>query len=99
MELKCFLSEASTELMQEALEEMRQWHYDAVNSVVLLSSLVVTEESYFKDYLIGEDVAEDEITDVISLNFSLKNASLKKGKEDKKGSKEEDKKSKSKINS
>ena len=90
MKIECYLSEASVELINDAMEQMREWHFDAVNSITLISALMDCPDAQIKEYLINEDVEEDEIMDAVSMCFSAKVTELKL---DKKGDKkEEDKK-------
>ncbi len=93
MELKCFLSEASVDVIQDALEQMRSWHFDGLNSITLISALVDSPDAQIKPYLESEGVDEMEIMDTVSMNFSTKVAELKKTKK-KEGESAEKKKDK-----
>ena len=76
MKKKIVLSQEARKLMEDALEEVKVWHYDSVNSPVLISCLINYDKAMLVDYLHGF-VEDEEIDRVLTLMISERNTNLR----------------------
>ena len=69
MSLKIILSKQSIRMLDNCVDELEMWHFDAINAPLLLEQLVIESESCIHDYLLSEGIEEGDDTDVMIPTF------------------------------
>ena len=79
---KIILSEESTEMFENIIEDMNARGYDAVNIPLLISGIIESESGLLKDYIESMEVDNSDMIDAIETCYGTLNVALSNDSDD-----------------